>query len=107
MTTTMPKYKSFAGSNTSILIEVEEGSTGEGSGNFKDSLSVLPEVIRTFVDSVDKIPTKKKPKELKITFSLKTLEDGSLAISSDPGHGNFKIKMLWSSNPPSADEFTS
>ncbi|KTD71865.1 hypothetical protein Ltuc_2471 [Legionella tucsonensis] len=101
----MPKYKSFAGSNTSILIEVEEGSTGEGGGNFKDSLSVLPEVIRSFVDSVDKIPAKKKPKELKITFSLKTLEDGSLAIAS--GHGNFKVKMLWSSNPPSADEFTS
>src|SRR5690242_4442585 len=71
--TTMPKYKSFAGSNTSILIEVEEGSTGEGGGSFKDSLSVLPEIIRFFVDSVDKIPTKKKPKELKITFSLKTL----------------------------------
>jgi hypothetical protein len=102
----MAKYKSFAGSNTSILIETEEGSTGEGSGNFKDSLSVLPEVIRFFVDSVDKIPAKKKPKELKISFNLKTLEDGSLAISADPNQGNFKIKMVWESNPPTSDEFT-
>ncbi|KTD23000.1 Uncharacterised protein [Legionella lansingensis] len=103
----MPKYKSFAGSNTSILIEVEEGSSGGTGGNFKDSLAVLPEVIRSFVDSVDKIPAKKKPKELKITFCLKTLEDGSLAISADPSHGNFKVKMLWSANPPSSEEFTS
>jgi hypothetical protein len=99
----MAKYKSFTGSSGSILIEVEEGSTGGGSNNFKDSLGVLQEIIRSFVDSVNKIPAKKKPSELKVTFCLKTLEDGSLAVSGDPSQGNFEVKMLWSASP-STDE---
>ncbi|CCD05608.1 TPA: CU044_2847 family protein [Legionella pneumophila] len=99
----MAKYKSFPGNNSSILIEVEEGSTGGGSGNFKDSLGMLQEVIRSFVDSVNKIPAPKKPNELKITFGLKALEDGSMAISADPSHCNFEVKILWS-HEPSTDE---
>ena len=85
------------------MIDVEEGSTGGIGGNLKDSLSVLPDVIRSFVDSISKIPEKKKPSELKVMFGLRMLEDGSLAISADPSHGNFRVKMLWSSNPSTED----
>lgn len=67
----MAKYKSFPGNNSSILIEVEEGSTGGGSGNFKDSLGMLQEVIRSFVDSVNKIPAPKSQMSLKLLLGLK------------------------------------
>lgn len=67
----MAKYKSFPGNNSSILIEVEEGSTGGGSGNFKDSLGMLQEVIRSFVDSVNKIPARKSQMSLKLLLDLK------------------------------------
>lgn len=94
----MAKYKIFSGGSTSVLIEVEEGTGSGGSSNFKESLLMLEEVIRTFTETINKLPSKKKPNELKIAFGLKALEDGSLAIPADSSQGNFLVKMHWS-NP--------
>lgn len=99
----MAKYKSFSLGQGSVLVEVEEGESGGGGGNLKDSLSMLQELIRSFADVVSKLPQKHKPGEFKLTFGLKTLEDGSFAIPADPEQGNFRLKMTWSA-APSGDE---
>lgn len=94
----MAKYKTFPASSGNILIEVEEGSTGGAGGNLKESLGVLQHVVRSFVESINTIPEKKKPSEMNITFGFRMLEDGSLAIPAQPDQGNFRVKMIWTSN---------
>lgn len=94
----MAEYKTFHSNAGSVTIEVEASDNGGSrSNNLQDLMRVIQDIAIVSIDELQKIPDDKRPSEFELSFGLKGLSEGGVAVSLDESKANFHIKMKWSS----------
>jgi hypothetical protein len=92
----MAQYQLFDGTSRPVLIEVADGDGGNATGSLVDAVAVLTDIAAACGSAVNRLPTDRKPSELKVEFGLRALDDGSMAVSLDRTNSSFVVTMTWS-----------
>lgn len=98
----MPDLKTFHGSQGSITLEVDSGGAGaSGGGSLADILSVLTDVASAALDQLNRLDEERRPSEFEISFGLKGLSDGGVAVTQTQESANFQVRLKWGGGMPS------
>lgn len=92
----MASYKEYFG-NSAVLVEIDMDAVEAGGkgGNLAASFRTITEVALACSEAVGQLPEEKKPSEIEVTFGLKALSSGKLAVTVNEPNANFKVRLKW------------
>ena len=72
-----------------------EDSEGIGGEFLSDMMRVLQDIAQVTSDRMQSLAQAKRPNEYELSFGLKGLSKGGVAVSLGDDHANFHIRMKW------------
>jgi len=91
----MADYRRLHAAGGPVLVEVQAGGGGTGGG-LADLLAAIAGIGATCGDAVGRLPEPAAPGEVAVTFGLRALADGSMAVVGDAAQASFQVRMTWS-----------
>jgi hypothetical protein len=98
----MAGYRSLLESGDKVKIEVDGEATGTGL-YMRDICTGITRLAKSLAEETSKIPNEQKPSGFTVSFGLKALSDGSVAVTLSPSSANFKVTLNWSADSGAFD----
>jgi hypothetical protein len=100
----MAKYKEIYGSKAgAILIEVDDYGSESSSIEIRQLLDALQGIADIGGEGMESLPKENRPAELELSFGIKALSNGQVAICMDETDANIKVKLKWSKSAGPAE----
>lgn len=100
----MANYKEIYGSKAgALLIEVENYGSESSSIEIRQLLDALQGIADIGGEGMESLPKEKRPAELELSFGIKALSNGQVAICLDETEANIKVRLKWSKGLGPAD----
>ena len=90
----MATYRSLTDSASGLKIEVE-GSGASADAYMPLLLTSLGQIAQAVAGQLNQIDKELRPDEFEVSFGLKALASGGVAVALDQEAVNFKVRLKW------------
>jgi hypothetical protein len=92
----MPEYTTLHGAAGPVVLEMEpNGAEGVGGNSLRDAMRVIQDIADASVEELKRLADEKQPSEFEISFGLKSLSGGGMAVSLGDDQANLRVRMKW------------